>query len=66
METNDYEFLFEIDDPLGNPNDAVFVKRGFMKELENIEDTKRYEVDKTMHSHHESKFTHYTLYVYNS
>lgn len=30
MENNGYEFAFEIDDHLGNPNDVVFVKKTFI------------------------------------
>ena len=33
LEVNGYEFAFKIDDPLGYPNDVVFVKKGFIQDL---------------------------------
>ena len=36
MERNGYEFDSKIDDPNGNEMDVVFVKKGFMQELEDM------------------------------
>ena len=43
MESNDYDFMFEIDDPLGYPNDVVFVKRGFLNDIESIPDSTHFQ-----------------------
>lgn len=40
LQTNGYQFLVETKDPFGRPNDVIYVKKGYIDELDQISNRK--------------------------
>ena len=40
MEVNGYDFLVETKDPFGYPNDVIYVKKGYIEELDELSNSK--------------------------
>ena len=40
MELSGYDFFVETKDPFGSPNDVIYVKKGYIEELDKLSSSK--------------------------